>query len=58
MVNLLLYDKISQLLYDALFWVGFILILSDIAVMAYEYKYFFGRNILNEVKELNSDDNE
>jgi len=57
-VNLLLYDKISQLLYDALFWIGFILILADIAVMSYEYKYFFGRNILNEVKELNSDDNE
>lgn len=26
--------------------------------MSYEYKFFFGRNILNEVKELNSDDNQ
>lgn len=57
-VNLLLYDKMSQLLYDALFWIGFVLILADIAVISYEYKYFFGRTILNEVKELNTDDNE
>ena len=46
LLNLLLYNKISKLLYDALFWIGIIILLSDICVMAYEYKFFFGRNIL------------
>lgn len=56
LLNLLLYNKISKLLYDALFWIGIIILMSDICVMAYEYKFFFGRNILNEVKELGKDD--
>jgi len=58
LLNLFLYNAISQLLYDALYWIGIILILSDICVIAYEYKYFFGRNILNEVKELGDDKNQ
>jgi hypothetical protein len=57
LVNLFIYDKISKLLYDALFWVGIIILLSDLCVIAYEYKFFFGRNILNEVAELGQDDN-
>jgi hypothetical protein len=58
LVNLLLYDKMPKLLYDALFWIGFIFILSDIAVISYKYKAFFGRTIVNEAVELNDDNNE
>lgn len=58
LTNLTLYNYIKNIQYEGLYWTGIILLISDICVMAYEYKNFFGRNIMNEVHELGSDYNE
>lgn len=58
LMNLMLGSCISKLQYDGLFYVGFILFVADACVMAYEYKYFFGRSITYEVGELGKDNDD
>ena len=52
--NLVINNYLSTIMMDALYYTGFILFIADISVMAYTYKSYFGRNILNET--LDNDD--
>lgn len=53
LMNFYIYDYISKIMFDAIYWVCFILFISDCSVMAYEYKNYFGRTIFNEIGEEN-----
>lgn len=55
LVNGSIHNVFSNRLFDALFYVIFIIFMADVAVVAYEYKLFFGRAIWNEVSELHTD---
>lgn len=48
-----LWDKnvFSQNTADAIFWCGLILFISDISLISYIYKSYYGRSIINEIKD-------
>lgn len=52
-----LWDKnyFSQNICDAIFWAGLILVLSDISIMGYIYRNYYGRNIINEMESVNDE---
>ena len=46
-----LWDKnyFNKNICDAIFWAGLILFLSDISIMGYIYRSYYGRSIINEI---------
>ena len=48
-----LWDKnyFSQNITDAIFWCGMVLFIADISIMAYTYKNYYGRSIVNEMTD-------
>ena len=51
--NMMLYKYFDPLMYDAYYYVGLLLFMSDICVMGYIYKSYYGRSIINELNENN-----
>jgi hypothetical protein len=52
-----IWDKnyIGNNMRDAIFWTGLVLFLSDVSIMGYIYKSYYGRSITNEIAD-NQDD--
>jgi hypothetical protein len=50
-----LWDKnlLSKNMSDALFWCGIFILFSDISIMAFIYKNYYGRSIINELDSNN-----
>ena len=50
--NLYLKGSIDKVTYDALYFIGVVMFLSDLSVIGYTYRSYYGRSLLNEVGEI------
>lgn len=50
--NLYLKGSIDRVTYDAIYFICIVMFLSDVAVVGYTYRSYYGRSLLNEVGEI------